>query len=78
MPQIGYQECSGCGLMFAEATETMEGHECEPSIRYTLEVNIGGWLRVQWAPYFATEDEALEWAHKPIHDWEGPVRVIQA
>ena len=74
----------------ADEQDQFETHDCdsdpalylstddEPSIRYTLEVNIGGWLRVQWAPYFATEDEALEWAHEPIHDWEGPVRVIQA
>ena len=39
-------------------------------------VNIGGWLLVQWAPHFDTEDEALDWANNDVHDWEGPIRIV--
>jgi hypothetical protein len=80
MPQIGYQECSGCGLMFNEATEVAEldSHDCNPSQKYTVEVNIGGWLLVQWAPHFDTEAEAEAWAYDPKHNWDGEVRVVTA
>jgi hypothetical protein len=63
--------------MFAEATEMAEldSHDCNPTPKYTVMVNIGGWLLVQWAPHFDTEDEALDWANDPVHDWEGPIRV---
>jgi hypothetical protein len=48
----------------------------EPSPQYTVMVNIGGWLLVQWAPHFDTEEAALDWANDPVHDWEGPIRIV--
>lgn len=47
-------------------------------IKYTVEVNIGGWLLVQWAPHFDTEAEAEAWAYDPKHNWDGEVRVVMA
>lgn len=39
--------------------------------RYGIEINDGGgWLPVDWAPYFDTEAEAQAWLEGD-HEWDG-------
>ena len=43
--------------------------------RWRVYVNYGsgyGWVPVDWAPKFDTEEEAHEWINDD-HDWESPV-----
>jgi len=35
-----------------------------------------GWVPVNWAPTFETEEEANEWINDD-HDWESPVEAIE-
>jgi hypothetical protein len=46
---------------------------------WRIYVNYGsgyGWVPVNWAPTFDTEEEAHEWINDD-HDWESPVTAHQ-
>lgn len=45
--------------------------------RWRVYLNYGsgyGWVPVNWAPIFDTEEEAREWIMQD-HDWDAPVDI---